>query len=519
MSRSTKAAKGFATSLFQSLSQILVQIFLAPVVLKMAGREALGAYAAIMQTVAMLLMVDVVGSWSMERFMGQAMGLDDEGKRFRDVFTTARTAILVTNTIYAVGVVAISFFVGRMFHLSADIDLQARHALWVVAGWAVIRTPLSAYQNASIATQDLAVVNMLSAGINIARGLASLLFVLLGGGLFGLMISGTVVEAIGSVLYRWRFLSKSPKLRPTWGIPDKPLLREILSFGGYVLFINAGNKLFFRSANMMAALTNGAMAASSFYTTQMPTMTGYTMLQRFGDNTAPAVYELTGRKEHERLRSAFLRMVRLISVLTLPLAAGVVLFNHDLVVCWVGQQQWGGNLLTITLAAFCVLDGIRGVCMLFAFAQGWMRLLTGTSIFQGIANLGLGYLLGKKLGLGGITLALLLVSLPQLFLLQRKIDKLFSISIVPHLGEILLRAAIPIGLAAAVSEFIHVRIRITEHHFTGLLLECFAFSLVYFAVAYPISLHQQDRADVQRFAVSALRMGKRLGNQPTAPVT
>src|SRR6185437_9877677 len=117
MSRSTKAAKGFATSLFQSLSQILVQIFLAPVVLKMAGREALGAYAAIMQTVAMLLVVDLVGSWLMERFLGHSSGLDDQGKRFRDVFTTARTAILVTNTIYGIGVVAISFFVGRMFHL------------------------------------------------------------------------------------------------------------------------------------------------------------------------------------------------------------------------------------------------------------------------------------------------------------------------------------------------------------------------------------------------------------------
>ena len=517
MSRSTKAAKGFATSLFQSLSQILVQIFLAPVVLKMAGREALGAYAAIMQTVAMLLVVDLVGSWLMERFLGHSSGLDDQGKRFRDVFTTARTAILVTNTIYGIGVVAISFFVGRMFHLSADIELQARHALWVVAGWAVIRTPLSAYQNASIATQDLAVVNMLSAGINIARGLASLLFVLLGGGLFGLIISGTVVEAIGSVLYRWRFLSKSPELRPRWGIPDKPLLREMLSFGGYVLFINAGNKLFFRSANMMAALTNGALAASSFYTTQMPTMTGYTILQRFGDNTAPAVYELTGRRENERLRGAFLRMVRLISVLTLPLAAGVILFNHDLVVCWVGQRQWGGDLLTITLALFCVLDGVRGVCVLFAFAQGWMRLLTGTSVFQGIANFGLGYILGKKLGLGGITLALLLVSLPQLLLLQRKIGRSFSIRIVPPLGEILLRAVIPVGLAVMAGEFIHSRIRIAEHHFTGLLLECFAFSVVYFAVAYPISLHPQDRADVRRFAVSALRAKKRLGSQPTLP--
>lgn len=510
MSRSAKAAKGFATSLFQSLSQILVQVFLAPVVLKFAGREALGAYAAIMQVVAMLMIVDLLGSWSMERFMGRAVGLDDQGQRFRDVFTTARTTILVTNMIFAIGVMIISFFVGQLFHLSADIQSQAEHALWVVAAWAAVKTPLGAYQNASIAMQDLAVVNTLSAGINIARGLASLAFVLLGGGLFGLIVSGVVVEAIGLPLYRMRFLRKFPHLRPSWGIPDRKLLREMLSFGGHVLLINAGNKLFFRSANMLAALTNGAAAASSFYTTQMPTMTGYTMLQRFGDNTAPAVYELAGRGEHERLQAAFLRLVRLISMLTLPLAVGVVLFNHDLIICWVGGRQWGGNLLTATLATFCVVDGIRGVCVLFAFAQGWMRLLTVTAVVQGIVNFGLGYYLGRRLGLGGVTLALLLASLPQLMLLARKVDRVFSTQIALHCGEILLRAVVPLAAAAVAGELVHAQITIAEYHFTGLLLECLAFSVVYFAVAYPISLHQQDRADVRRYLGSVIRKGNQL---------
>lgn len=507
MSRSAKAAKGFGTSLFQSLSQILVQVFLAPVVLKMVGREALGAYAAIMQAVAMLMLVDLVGSWSLERFLGTAMGREDHGQRFRDVFTTARTIMLVTNAIFALGVVVVSFFIGPLFHLSANIQSQAQHALFVVAAWAVLRTPLSAYLNASIATQDMAAVNMMSTGINVSRGLASLLFVLLGGGLFGLIISGTVVEAIGSLLYRWRFLSQSPDLRPRWGIPDKKLFREMLSFGGYVILINAGNKLFFRSANMMAALTSGAVAASSFYTTQMPAMTGYTMLQRFGDNTAPAVYELTGKGEHERLKSAFARLTRLVLLLTLPLAAGVVLFNQDLVICWVGKVQYGGNLLTYTLAFFIVLDAVRGICMLFAFAQGWMRLLTVTSLFQGVANLGLAYLLGKELGLGGITLALSVVSLPQLFLLLRKVDTTFSLGIIRHLAEILLRAAAPLGVAVLAGWLVHTRITIAEHHFFGLLLECSAFLVVYCLLVYPMALHREDRADVRRYAGAILRAG------------
>ncbi|MGA7313486.1 MAG: hypothetical protein WBX22_05870 [Silvibacterium sp.] len=517
MSRSTKAAKGFATSLLQSLSQIVVQILLAPVVLKMAGKEALGAYAAIMQAVALLTLIDAVGSWSLERFMGRATGVEDNGAQFRSIFTTARTTFLITNSIFALGVLLISLFIGPLFHLSPDIRLQAQHALYVVAVWAVVRTPLAAYQNASNATQDMAAVNVIAAGISISRSLASLLFVLMGGGLFGLMISGTVVEAMGTLLYRMRFRRKSPNLLPGWGIPDKTLFREMLGFGGYVMLINTGNKLFFNSANMMAALTNGAVAASSFYTSQMPAMTGYTMLMRLSDNAAPAVYELSGRGEHERLKRAFLRLSRILLFLTSPLAVGVALFNRDLVTCWVGQQQYAGTLLSVTLALFCVLDSIRGISVLFAFAQGWVRLLTVTSLFQGIANFGLSFLLGKWLGLGGVTLALSLVMLPQLCLLLRKIDKTFSIGVVSHLAGILLRLAVLLGAAAVAGRLVHSRVRIAHHHFWGLLLECLTFLAVYVSLAYPFVLQRQDQDDLRRYVSSALSLGKRMKSHVVRP--
>ena len=94
-----------------------MQILLAPIVLKLAGRETLGAYAAIMQTLGFLMLVDIAGSWSLERFLSQASGLDDDGERFRNIFTTARTMLLVTYSAFSTLVFIFSFFVGRLFHL------------------------------------------------------------------------------------------------------------------------------------------------------------------------------------------------------------------------------------------------------------------------------------------------------------------------------------------------------------------------------------------------------------------
>lgn len=508
MSRSGRAAKGFATAILQYLCQILVQILLAPVVLKMAGRETLGAYAAITQTLGLLALVDVAGSWSLERFLGQAVGEEDNGERFRAIFTTARTLLIITNSLLSSLIFAFSFFIGRLFHLSLHVDFEARGALYVIAVWTLIRTPLAAYRDASVATQDLAAINIIGAFLGIGRALGSLLAILLGSGLFGLMLTGTVVEAVGTLYFRVRFKKLNPGLVPKWGLPNRNLLREMLGFGGYAAFLNIGNRLYFSSANVLAGLTSGAATASAFYTTQMPAMTGYNMFYKLTENSAPAIYELHGRQDIPRLRNAFTRLLRLMLLMVLPLATGVLLFNRDLVVTWVGEKQYAGELLTVTLGLYCIVKSVQGLAILFSFVFGWIRLLAITSLVQGIANFGLGYYLGKTLGLGGITLAMLLVLAPQLIILLYKLNEALEITILVDLLKIVRRLIIPIACACLASLPIHYAVHASHHHYTGFLLEFSAFTTVYLGIAYRFAMVEQDRNDVNRYLKAILVKGR-----------
>jgi O-antigen/teichoic acid export membrane protein len=510
MSRSARAAKGFAASIVQYCTQIIVQILLAPIVLRVAGRETLGAYAAIMQTLGFLMLVDIAGSWSLERFLAQASGLDDNGTRFRNIFITARTMLLVTYSAFASLVVIFSCFVGRLFHLSPSVALEAKHALYVIAVWSVVRTPLVAYSAASTATQDIAATNLIGALSGVLRTVASLGFVLAGAGLFGLMLSGTVAEGIGFLLYRTRFRKMNPGFRAAWGVPDKALLREMLGFGGHTAFLNAGNMLFFTSGNMLAGLTNGAAAASSFYTTQMPTTTVYNMIYRMTEAASPAVNELYGRKEYEKVREVFVRLCRLLLLFNLPLAVCVLIFNRDLVVTWVGAGQYAGTLLTASLAAFCVVNAIQKLVILFSFIFGWIRLLSMTAFVQGIANFGLAFYLGKHLGLGGITLALVIVLLPQLVILIRKINQELTLNVAAVLANSAIRSIVPLAAAAACGLLVQAHVLIARRHFIGLLAELSTFAAVYGVLAWFMMMTDQDRNDLRRFANSALlRLRKR----------
>ncbi len=470
----------------------------------MAGREALGAYSAVMQALTFIALTDFMGSWVLERYLGQATGLDDGGDRFRDVFTTVRTMYIFCVSANAILLTIFSFYVVRIFHLSPGIGHQAQHALWVIAVWVILRMPLAAFQNASYAMQDMATVNLIGTCVGIGRAIASLGFILLGGGLFGLMIAGSLVEGVGYFFYRLNYKRKNPHLMPGWGIPDRALLREVARFGAHTTVLNLGNALLLNSGNLIAGLTTGAANTSTFYTSQMPTMTGYNLMVRLGDSSMPAMNELWGRRDMERLGNALRRVTRLLLALILPLGVGVLLFNRDLVITWVGEKQYAGPLLTASIASFCLIAALQRIAVLYSFAFGWVRLLNSTGLLQGIANFGLGYLLAKQLGLGGITLALAIVIVPQTVLLWQRIGKFLRVRVAALLGSCLLRSLIPLAAAILCGLLVHSRVVIGKHHFSALLEESIAFLAGYVPLAYWLILFSQDRAQLRSYVRSLL---------------
>jgi hypothetical protein len=58
-SRTSKAANGLATNLVSYAILALLQVLLAPIVLKIAGQEVLGAYSIVMQIIGYSLLLDL----------------------------------------------------------------------------------------------------------------------------------------------------------------------------------------------------------------------------------------------------------------------------------------------------------------------------------------------------------------------------------------------------------------------------------------------------------------------------
>ena len=411
-SRTSRAAKGTLTSFLQYSLQLALQAALAPLVLKVAGKETLGAYAALMQVIAHLTLVDFGLNTTLMRYLSQAHGIDDNGRKFRDVFITGRTFLLISNIIFALLLLLLSYWIGDLLSLSEHVDTQAKWSLYFLAFWAAIRTPLVLYGGGLIATQNLATFNLILIVSNVVRLVLSLGLVAIGMSLIGLMLANILAELTGLTIERYYFRKLHPTVHFGWGLPDKALFREMFKFGFQVMLMNVSTRLVFNSDNIIAGYLYNASTASVYYTTQIPAFVGIVLIFKLADNGAPAINELFARRNFPSLHNGYLRLYRYTLLLAIPFCFGILFFNFPLVSLWVGKEQYAGNIMTVALAFFTLSSVLSHINATFLYAFGTIRILVILGFITGIAKIVLSLWLGKIIGIEGIMVASVISDIP-----------------------------------------------------------------------------------------------------------
>lgn len=421
--RTSRATNGVLTSFLQYGLQVILQATLAPLVLRVAGQETLGAYSILLQVVGYVALLDFGFGVSLSRFLSQAFGLHDRGVHFAKVFGTARVFFFCSNTAFAVLIGVLGFYLGDLFPMTPHLISQARIALSLIAIWAILRTPISLYANGLIATQNLAVANVIAIVGNAVRLILSLGLVYMGADLVGLILANIISEALTYGLQFIYFRKLYPDQRFPWKIFDISLLKEMMGFGIQYFGVNLACRLFYNTDNLVVGYLYGAAAASVYYVTQMPAFLSFQLIWKISDNAAPAVNELYAQGNRSNFRAAYLRIMRYSLLFTIPLAVGIVGFNKVFVVLWVGISQYAGDIMSVSLAIFVVSQVVNHINAMLVVASGEMRWWAGISVLSGFLNLFLSVWLGKMFGMQWVMVASALADIPlTIYLFRRGLD-------------------------------------------------------------------------------------------------
>ena len=419
-SRTSKAAKGLSTSLLQYGILVVLQIILAPIVLKLAGQEVLGAYSIVMQIMGYGLLLDLGLSVAVGRYLAQSFSVDDKGFAFAKVFNIGRYFILATNLLTALFIFLIAENISNLVSADVKVLSDTRSSLLALAVWTVLRTPLLLYSHGLFASQNMARANIIGIISGTLRLSMSLVFVFSGFGLLGLIFASIASEILGLFLQKFHFKKLYPSLKLAWGRPDIVMLKEIFSFGLKYWGVNLAIVLSVGSDSIVVGHLYGAAAAAIFYTTKIPSFLITQLIYKISDNAAPAANELVAQRNFEALKVAYLKIVRYSLLLAIPTAIGIISFNQAVITAWVGAAQYAGVVMSLALSAFLLTQVINHINAMIVLSVGNLRLWTTLSTLSGIGTLALAYVLGKMYGLQWVMVAIAVMDLPVfIFLMHR----------------------------------------------------------------------------------------------------
>lgn len=471
---------------------MLMQVFLAPVVLKFAGQEVLGAYSYLMQAIAWAALTDLGLGVAISRALAQAHALDDNRTRFFQVFTTGRTFYLGSNLVMAALIFTMGLKADSLMHLSAEVAAQAQNSLMILAVWVVCRTPLTLFDSALYATQQMATVNLVVAISTIVRLGLSLLFVSMGTSLVGMIVAFVIGEALALILCRFIFQRQYTGCRFGWGIPSVPLFRELFSFGLTCFVMGVASRLSANTDSLIVGTFLGSAAVSIYYTSQLPAMLLIGLIWRLADSASPALNELHATGQNTRLLSMYLGLFRYSLLVSTLVALGICAFNKAVIFLWVGEKQYAGLLFTLLVGAFVVSQVINHLNAITMIVRGQMRGMTIGCIFTGLFKIAVAGALTKGMGLSGVMLANLAADLAFLIYLCQSLWKLEGLALARVWGEVLkpcLFASIPTGLGV----FLLIWVDHMPEDFFGVALRIFGIVLVWALGGWLFGLRASDR--------------------------
>lgn len=494
--RTNQAIKGTLTSLFQYGLQILWQILLSPIILKMAGKETLGAYSMVMQIVGYRIIMDFGLSVAVNRSMAFYSGKEDPDA-FNKAFRAGRMFLVLSNVLAGGLLIAASFGMTELFSFTTTLSDDVRSSLLLFGVWTLIRGLFLIYESALIARQNMASANMVAIVGNTIRIFLSLGLVFHGWGLKGLIVSTVIAEAAGVLLNRAIYLRSYPSPGVRSEMFGGPIFKEMSSLGIQYWFVNLAYMFFYGNDSLIVGYLFGAGAAGVYYTTKLPAFFVFQLVFRLSDNSGSAISELFATDNKSRLREIYLKLLRYSLLAGLPLAVGIIAFNKSIISLWVGPGQYAGDLMSVGLAFFAVTQIIGHLNAAFMVASGDLARWPALAVGMGAVGLGLALLLGKLLGVQGILIGIALADFPVFCYVVVKTLEVLGLNFKAVIKESAQNAIFISALLALLG--IMARILRLESVLAGVIGVPIVFVISWAALTYLKGLVQSEKAAISSF--------------------
>jgi O-antigen/teichoic acid export membrane protein len=428
---------------------MLVSVIMIPYIIAHIGKERFGIWAIISIVTGYCGLLDFGVGASFVKYIAELYTKKD----YDDISNIINTGFTLYALLALVTTAFILLFVGPLLTLF-NIPQYLRHeaAVVLIIGVALFGASNAASPFISIqgGLQRMDISNKIGIALSIVNIAGTMLVLEQGFGIIGLMLNNVFVFIIAAIINVWIAFRILPELRFRLFGFNSAVFKRIFRFGCNVqvarvsgTVANQTDKIFIGCLLSVGVVTYYQLGSSIVYYlgSVAAIMTSAIM---------PAFSEIEANGERQRLVEAYLRSVKCLSLVTVPLFVFVIASAFQIMAIWMGQGYEMAGLIVQILALAWVMPTIAQVSVYVSFAIDRPQFMAASAVIVIALNLVLSFAFIKIFGFYGAAWGTMIaVNIGTAYFLY-KLNVYLQASFKKFAGVILPYVAIGIASAAVV---------------------------------------------------------------------
>jgi O-antigen/teichoic acid export membrane protein len=356
--RTGRSIKNFATGILGYSVTLSVSVFSTPLLITWLGDERYGAFRTASNWVSYIGLLELGIGRSLLPLLAKSLGKDDKELTRLTLITGIKVYLQILAIMLVVGI-GLGWFIPDLVHVHNALksELQIGYWLGLTGLFFVLITPFRMLADAS--QRSYLIHAWLTVQVIAMTGL-SLLFAWAGMGIPGQYLA----VILGSIPYQfliyWDGIRSYPNLFATVVKPQAiaDIKKQIWQLNWPIFGLNLSGQLNLFTDNIIISYILGPAIVVPFFVTQRLAALAQSQIQGVSNATWAALAELYAQGEMKRFNARLIELTRLVAVIGLALMIAIAAYNPYFVSLWVGQDRFGGNILSLLTACNGFLLGL-----------------------------------------------------------------------------------------------------------------------------------------------------------------
>jgi O-antigen/teichoic acid export membrane protein len=396
----TQILKNVGSSWSALVTNVLVGIFLSPLILHRLGDAAYGIWVLIFSVTGYYGLFDLGIRSSIIRYVSKYTATGENEKLARFV-NTSLFAYTVIGAVSMTLTVVLSSNVESLFRIPPGMHTQSHILLLLVGASVSLGFPLGVFGGMLEGLQRFYILNWTSIGSTLLRAALIVHFLNRGYGLITVALITVALPVLSSIVRAVVVF----RLRPVpLGLRyiDKDSFRQMATYGGTTFLVIVAGQLRFRTDELVLGRMMSTVAITYFSIGARIVDYSQEFVSSMAQVFVPMASQSEAKGELDRLRKVYIAGNRACALLILPITVILILLGKHVIRIWVGARYVPHSypVLVVLIIPYTLML-MQAASGRVLFGIGKHQSLAKVTLIEGIANLILSIALVPPLGVVG----------------------------------------------------------------------------------------------------------------------